>query len=221
MKIKWRYIIIATLVLVFLFDACGKSGSDTGASKKAADTSQVNTDSQSSDPDAQAEKLESIKNVPLSKGLAKLKEFGFTPTFYVANSDKDLTDLIDTSDKEIVKRYTITEVSASGVDKTADVYLASKADLKNIKMEEKLEKKLESGKAWVAVKNYGEAAYPYGFKLHYLVGQLAQEAENKNTWYLKAECTVTNEYGAKQKGTCEAEVTGTTDSPEVTAFNVN
>ena len=45
---------------------------------------------------------------------------------------------------------------------------------------------------------------------------LAREyAEDENTWFLKAECSVD---GVKM--TCEAKVTGTTEAPEVLAFDV-
>lgn len=220
MKIKWRYVILAALVLVVLANACGKTGTDSDDTSQAPDAGQVSADSQSSDPDAQAEELELLKNVPLSKGLAKINEFGFTPSYLGAKSEKDLSAVIDTSDKDLVNEYTITEVVADAYNKTVDVYIASKADLKSIKTEEQLSKKLESGTAWVAAESYGEAVYPYGFELHYLVGRITQEAEDKNTWYLKAECTVTNQYGAEQDATCEAKVTGTTDSPEVTSFGV-
>jgi len=47
-----------------------------------------------------------------------------------------------------------------------------------------------------------------------------EEAYDENTWFLKAEYTSTNESGAEVDGTCEAKVTGTTDSPEVIEFTV-
>lgn len=84
-----------------------------------------------------------------------------------------------------------------------------------------LESRLSASSAWIAASNYGKAQYPYGFKLHYFIGVLAEEARDENTWFLKATCDVTNEYNAKAKGlTCEACVTGTDDNPEVTYFVV-
>ena len=84
-----------------------------------------------------------------------------------------------------------------------------------------LEEKLPASYAWTAVKNYGDEQYPYGFKLHDIMGVLAETAQDENTWFLKASCDVTNEYGSKEKDlVCEAEVTGTKDNPEVLSFLV-
>ena len=67
-------------------------------------------------------------------------------------------------------------------------------------------------------KNYGNHKFPYGFKLHYLMEN--SEAHDENTWYLKAECTVTNMFGAEADGTVEAVVTGTKIHRKSLHFNV-
>ena len=67
---------------------------------------------------------------------------------------------------------------------------------------------------------YGQSQYIYGFDLHTILGVLAEEAEDKNTWYLKAEVTITNEYNAEVEMTCEARVTGTDANPKVIDFSV-
>ena len=79
---------------------------------------------------------------------------------------------------------------------------------------------MDSVSAWVAAEEYGQAEYPYGFDLHSALGVVAEEAVDENTWYLKASCDVTNEYGAEKKMTCEAHVTGTNENPKVTSFVV-
>jgi|GEM_PF-3559434 len=84
-----------------------------------------------------------------------------------------------------------------------------------------LNAKLSLDSAWEAAAAYGKREYPAGFKLHYIIGKLAEEPLDEDTWFLKAECTVTNEYGTKLKGlVCEIKVTGTTDNPTVTHFRV-
>ena len=88
------------------------------------------------------------------------------------------------------------------------------------KNKKKLSKKLDNVSAWVAAEEYGQAEYPYGFDLHSALGVVAEEAVDENTWYLKASCDVTNEYGAEKKMTCEAHVTGTSKSPKVISFVV-
>lgn len=79
---------------------------------------------------------------------------------------------------------------------------------------------LEAIYAWQAVEDYGKNEYPYGFKLHYIAGKLAEENEG-DTWFLKATCDVENAAGNKMKGmNCEAQVGGTNESPQVAYFNV-
>ena len=81
-------------------------------------------------------------------------------------------------------------------------------------VEAKLEQKLPQATAWSAVKKYGEEQYGK-FKLHNLTGVIYAGAEDENTWFLKCECTADGE-----DKVCEAKVTGTEASPEVTSFDV-
>ena len=85
---------------------------------------------------------------------------------------------------------------------------------------EEIEEKLSLSKCWVAAEDYGEEMYPYGFELHYIMGKIAEELYDDNTWFLKAECTITNEYNAEYESVCEIKVTGTTDSPQIAEFIV-
>lgn len=74
--------------------------------------------------------------------------------------------------------------------------------------------------AQVTCDRAAEIAFPYGVKMHWVVGKLA-ERYNAETddWFFKVEATVTNEYGAKMKGVnVECYVTGSEDNPEVTDF---
>ena len=83
-----------------------------------------------------------------------------------------------------------------------------------------LEEKLPSSNAWMAVQRTGKASYPEGFDVHEFFGRIAEQAQDENTWFLKAECDVTTEYGEEWKAICEATVTGTKDDPHVTSFVV-
>lgn len=74
---------------------------------------------------------------------------------------------------------------------------------------------LTSGYAWSACDMYTEQQFPYGVKLHYLKGKLAERIEN-DQWFLKAEATITNQFGAEMDGVnVECYVTGTDDNPVV------
>ena len=48
----------------------------------------------------------------------------------------------------------------------------------------------------------------------------AETAEDENTWFLKAGCTVKNAFGQKLNKTCEARVSGTNDNPIIESFIV-
>lgn len=76
-----------------------------------------------------------------------------------------------------------------------------------------------AGDAWIAVRDYGEQQYPYGFKVHYFTGVIS-EYEEDGIWYLKGKCDVTNEYDATRSTVVEAQVQGTRDNPEVIYFYV-
>lgn len=105
------------------------------------------------------------------------------------------------------------------VDLTSEISSYKKKE-KQEKLEEQLTEKLDPYYAWYVAEEYGETQYPYGFELHYIVGILAQEPVDKDTWFLKAACTVENAYGNKSDMTCEVKVSGTTDNPHIEDFKV-
>lgn len=103
-----------------------------------------------------------------------------------------------------------TEAETTEQETTAAAGTRSSEDILNETLDEYV--------AWEAVNSYGRGVYPYGFTAHYILGKLAAKAENGTTWFLKASCTIENEYGNEKDGTVEAEVTGTNDNPQVTYF---
>ena len=71
------------------------------------------------------------------------------------------------------------------------------------------------------VRKYGKAVYPYGFKLHSIMGVLNVERQPDDSLFLKVYCDVTNAYGSCAENlVCEAYVGGTEGSPIVTSFVV-
>lgn len=90
--------------------------------------------------------------------------------------------------------------------------------------EEQAEQKLsasEESAAYRTISKYGEQVYPYGFKLHYLIGVQAERQMAENVWFFKIKCDVTNEYGATAKDqTCDATLQRDGDSWTVTDFMV-
>lgn len=170
-------------------------------------------------------KLKELEGASLADAMSTVEENGYTATYKHEQSGYDFTEEIKAFDSDQIAKYVITEVnnidaSSKKVYFTINTQENIDKNNKAKEMEETLSSKLESSYAWQAASNYGKNEYPFGFKLHYIKGKLAQEAVDENTWYLKATCTVTNGYNASMEMECEAKVTGTNDNPEVIEFNV-
>lgn len=173
------------------------------------------------------DKIKAFENTALKDSYAGLKDIGYDITYRYAKSDADCTaeygDL--SSDSEYLDGWVITDISnIDHDDKTFTVYIQDQASLaadqQANEMSKALAEKLDSATAWNAAEDYGESQYPYGFKLHYITGKLDQSAADANTWFLKAQATITNPGGDKRDVTCEAYVTGTSAAPQVTNFLV-
>lgn len=89
------------------------------------------------------------------------------------------------------------------------------AENKQSAMEEKLEEKLNVASALTACEQYGGRNYG-NFKIHTILGQIAQNASDENTWFLKYSVDA----GGFTDLNMECYVTGTTDNPQVTSFVV-
>ena len=73
-----------------------------------------------------------------------------------------------------------------------------------------------------SLEKYGKEQYPFGFKLHYMKDLQGYQmvGENNDTWRIQCGVTITNAYGASYDATCQAEITGSNEAPEVTDFVV-
>lgn len=216
---KRMIVLFTAAVLALALVSCG--GSSEGSApvsdntESSASYSSENVSSEKETPvDDVASSLESLNGADLSDAIDKINDAEYTASYYA--DGVDFTDFID----DVKDDYVVGSISVDAENKTVTVDVALKENEKADEDKDKLSEKLEIGSAWIAVENYGEDQYPYGFELHYLAGKLAEEAEDDNTWFLKAECTVTNEYGAEADMTCEAEVTGTNSAPEIVYFSV-
>ena len=217
--------------MAFSMTACG--GSDEAESEKETQTKEVKaeeTDTVEEEPteevaeepaeESAPEESEDVQTInsfigqPLQGLMDKLPEIGYTGTYFA--DGVDFTSFIDS----MASDYSVGSVEINEADKTVTANIVLTSNLEAAGAEDALSAKLDTGASWTAVEDYGEAQYPYGFELHYLMGKIAEEAYDENTWFLKAECTVTNESGAEIEGTCEAKVTGTTGSPQITEFTV-
>lgn len=73
--------------------------------------------------------------------------------------------------------------------------------------------------AMLACVRYGDEKFPYGFKDHAILGNIAQYME-RNHWFIKHEVTITNAYGTNLDTEFECTVGGTDANPKVTEFYV-
>lgn len=151
-------------------------------------------------------------NKPLVDFMKKVDELGYTATYY--NQGVDYTEILGFYTEEDCESFLIGSIDENPAKKTVVVDLLLKTTAENEEAESVLSDKLETGSAWVAVENYGEDLYG-DFELHYFFGKIEEYAEDADTWFLKAECTV---YGTEM--ICEAKVTGTSNNPEVIYFIV-
>ena len=170
--------------------------------------------------DSNAEKLNSMTGQNLYDGVNAANDYGFSVKCISANSGKDMTDYINESDDNEVKSYSITDVLAVGGGKSVTFTIANEMDMAEIKLRETLSSKIDNGHAWIALKNYGKSQFPNGFDLHEITGRISEDVLDENTWFLKATCTVTGSNGASEEFTCEANISGTNNNPEVSNFAV-
>lgn len=202
-------------IMAFSMTACG--GSDKGSGENSNSTA---SETSSEEPEEAPEESEDVKVInsfvgqPLQGLMDKLSEIDYEGT-YLADG-VDFTSFIE----DLAEDYSVDSVEINEADKTVSVNIIPTSNIEADDNAEALAGKLDPGASWTAAEDYGEIQFPYGFELHYLTGKIAEEAYDEDTWFLKAECTYTNESGAEVDGTCEAKVTGTTDSPEVIEFTV-
>ena len=212
------------VVILFIIGAIGSlfGGNDEQESAPAENTSVTQQTNAPAAPTTEAAPetnedvnvITSYEGQPLTDLMDKLNELGYSATYYA--DDVDFTDFID----DVKADYSVDSVEVDTENKTVSVDLVLTSNLELEAKEAALTETLEPSACWIAAENYGEELYPYGFELHYFLGKIAEEMQDDTSWFLKAECTVTNEYGAEVDGTCEAVVGGTTDSPEIISFTV-
>ena len=172
------------------------------------------------------DQVNAIKNKSLTDAITTLDSLGYKPHYIHAGSKIDFDSEIPLILDSGATNWVVVNVDNINTDdKTVNVYINTTDNIDSQKekeaVESTLEAKLPASTAMVAVENYGNEMYPYGFKLHWITGTLAEDAVDENTWFFKVKCDVTNEYGTKAKDlTCEAYVTGTASSPTVTEFSV-
>ncbi len=159
-----------------------------------------------------ANQLEKYVKKPLVELMARVDELGYTATYF--NQGVDFTEILTFYTEEDCKSLLVVSIDEDPFAKTVVVNLLPESFVENEDAENALRNKLEIGSAWNAVEDYGKDEFGE-FELHYLTRKIAEYADDKDTWFLKAECTF---YGIEM--VCEAKVTGTTAAPNVIAFEI-
>lgn len=113
--------------------------------------------------------------------------------------------------------FIVTKQTSDGNTVTLYVEYSSAIESSNAaeSMKAALEEKLGVAEAMTACEMYGKRTHR-DFDMHSVLGQIAQEAKDENTWYLKYTVDADGYEGL----TMECYVTGTSAAPEVTDFTV-
>lgn len=165
------------------------------------------------------EEIEALKNKTCYKAETILNELGYKGTYTFETNGLDFTEDIKAMDDSQLKSFTITAVNdVNKSKKTAEFTINSKTNIEKGKKESKLRKKLSEGSSCVAIQTYGETQYPYGFDFSSFSATFT--LKDDNSWHVAGSCEVTNQYGAEAELQCIAEVTGTSENPTVTYFEV-
>ncbi len=151
---------------------------------------------------------------PLSDFMKQVEKLGYTATYF--NQGYDYTEILSFYTEEDCESLIIEYVDEDPNKKIVYVNILPKENYELKQQEVALEEKLTAISSWMAAEKYGKYYYGESFELHYFLGKIAEDAEDENTWFLKAECTV-----GDYKRVCEAYVTGTTDNPEVISFDIH
>lgn len=213
-----------------------ESGSDLGqqASSEEADEpvdqEQEDTSNQTDDPEKEASKSsitedfvseEDIENAfgsavgyPVETVTQIAEQYEISLIFELDGAD--ITKQID----DYQEGYLVDRVRFDDYDNEAQVTIMTEQDYAEKEQREALTEKLNPIFAWPFVQEYGDSIYPYGFKLHYVLGKISEEMKDPDTWILTAECEVTNAFGATGSFVCSAEVTGTNERMELVSFVV-
>lgn len=167
---------------------------------------------------ADKQKLEKLVGKTVYKAKKTVKSLKYKVKYYYDSPKlkQDYTNYVGYTSKKDLKLMFVTKVENINANKrTADIYINDKNPSKKAKKKNSL--------SWETVCStvelYGKNKYP-GFSLNYFTGLIANQEYDDGSYMIKANCTIKNAYGIKQKSVCEAKVAGTDKNPKVTYFFV-
>lgn len=212
-KTWWFWVIVVVLVAGVL---------STGKTDKK-DTSKVNNDNSNSSQQT----VTDYSGQDAKKTYTELLEKGYSVKFIFDRNnnggftEEQLQDFVinDSFKSESYNEMPFVVTRQVSNDKNVTLYIeygsVDEANKNQANREQALEEKLSIVSAMTACEMYGKSNYR-NFKMHSIVGKIAESAYDDNTWYLKYYVDA-NGYENK---TMECYVSGTTDNPSVTNFLV-
>lgn len=163
--------------------------------------------------------IEALKGKTCYDAKTLLKELGYTADYTFETNGADFTGEIDAMDTEQQKGFVVTSVDdVDKKDKKASFKINSKTNIDAAKKDKALRNKLSESSSCVAIENYGKSQYAYGFSFSSFSATFTRYDDN--TWSVSGTCKITNGYGTKAEMQCIARVTGTSENPKVTYFEV-
>lgn len=205
-------VLAVVAVLMISMTACGSSEPAPAATEAPTPTVATTEAPTEAPTEPVTNQLEKFVKKPLVELMARIDELGYTATYF--NQGVDFTEILAFYTEEDCKSLLVVSIDEDPFAKTVVVDLLPESFVENEDAENALRNKLEIGSAWNAVEDYGKDEFGE-FELHYLTGKIEEYADDKDTWFLKAECTF---YGIEM--VCEAKVTGTTAAPNVIEFEI-
>lgn len=199
-----KKVFAAMLAGALILTACG------GGERPEEDVNKVEL----SEEDKALESLAINRGMLYTEAKSIIEKNGYKASYIYGG--EDWGEVLDLYPEEELAEYLVRGIEdIDPEDKTITVELDTKTNVAYAEAEQALYEKLNQTSALIAVKEYGQRQYGDDFDLHYMMGLNDASAKDENTWSFKIEAELDDE-----NKTVDAEVTGTTDSPEVISFDM-
>ena len=199
-----KKVFAAMLAGALILTACG------GGERPEEDVNKVEL----SEEDKALESLAINRGMLYTEAKSIIEKNGYKASYIYGG--EDWGEVLDLYPEEELAEYLVRGIEdIDPEDKTITVELDTKTNVAYAEAEQALNEKLNQTSALIAVKKYGQRQYGDDFDLHYMMGLNDASAKDENTWSFKIEAELDDE-----NKTVDAEVTGTTDSPEVISFDM-
>lgn len=208
----WFWVILVFLIVCGVYATGGKNNGGNGGDTVQNSSATNITDYTNKDAKIAYEELQK-SGYTVKFVLDRNTNGGFTSDGFQDFIEKEFSS--DTYNNE--NGFTVTKQSVDEKIVTLGVEYTSVIKNQETRKarEEALEEKLGRTEAMTACMLYGERNYR-NFKMHSIVGKIAEYASDDDTWFLK----YTADADGYKNLTMECYVTGTSANPEITEFTI-